>query len=297
MGIVGHVLETENGFAVALFCRKFVGRFGAVVKFGVVGEVPEENRRIAEVGLDLRQVVEHVHRDKRLIVFGKDIGQLVHGRCVVGANAQRLAVGGGAFFVSLVQAVHVAQVNKEVDFFGMRGIAFADNGYGAVKIVERDVRFRKLVDDANVFLVEPVGFLDGAECADRVAHFTVGFAQVKPTRNIFGFQFQRAVVRRHAFGVLSQAKIHARHVEQRGRKFPVRKVYRLAVGGGGVRQVVHLVVTVRDVETGGDGVGAPGFRLAVKRNRLLEFSATVQLVRTFHQVVRGLRGERGYNEG
>ena len=175
----------------------------------------------------------------------------------------------------------------------MCGVAFADDGYSPLKIVQRDVRFRKLVDDADVFLVELVGLLDGTERADRVAGLAVGFAQVKPAGNVFRLQFQRAVICRHAFGILLEPEVNARHVEERGRECPVREVDRLAVRGGGIRQVVHLVITVRDVETGGDGVRASGFRLAVERDGLLEFAVAVEGVRAFHQVVRGLRRERG----
>ena len=124
----------------------------------------------------MRDVVEHVHGNERLVVFGKDVGQFVHGGGIVGADAQRFAVGTGALFVFFVQAVNVAQVNEEVDFVRMGGIAFADYGDRTVVVVERDVRFGKLVDDADVALVELIGFFDGSKGADPVAGFTVGFA-------------------------------------------------------------------------------------------------------------------------
>ena len=124
----------------------------------------------------MRNAVEHIHGNEGLVIFGEDIGQLVHGGRVVGTDSQGFAVGPGAFLEFLVQAVDIAQVHKEVDFVGMGRIAFADYRHGAVEIFERDVRLGKLVHDADVALVELIGFFDGPQRADPVAGFTVGFA-------------------------------------------------------------------------------------------------------------------------
>ena len=136
-----------------MFGGKFVSGFGAVEELGVVSQVSEEDGSVAKVGFDLREVIEHIHRDKGFVVFGKNVGELVHGRRIIRAHTQRFAVGGGTFFVLFVQAVNITQVNQEVDFFGVGGIAFANHGNSAFKIVERDVRFGKLVHNANVFFV------------------------------------------------------------------------------------------------------------------------------------------------
>jgi hypothetical protein len=67
----------------------------------------------------------------------------------------------------------------------MSRIALADDRYSAVKIVQRDVRLGKLVDNADVVFVELVSLFNGAERADRVAGFYCRLRLSKASRKRF----------------------------------------------------------------------------------------------------------------
>ena len=81
----------------------------------------------------------------------------------------------------------------------MERVAFANDGDGAVEVVQSNVCLGELVDDADIIFVEAVSIFDGAEGSDFVASFGVGFAEVKPAGNVIGVEFERTVVNGDAF--------------------------------------------------------------------------------------------------